>query len=319
MAAQNQEREIMKLYIFIGFLSLLFFVHCSQSPVPGNRSSEEIADAIKKSENRIVSLCEGKDCCSENKDCRRQCDQVFYKSADRVRKKCRSLPKGIVHSLYDLLEIFQSPLKEDLERLDLSQDFRLLLAMDYQVLVRVIKAYTVDEGQEILIWLAENQRPVEELLQLSKEAQNEIIYESLASAGDRTLPGPVEEGLSKKISFDKSFFELMVSRSNYDLLQVTHNMIKEDLCTIQYAGESQTELCALRIYCKERTNRDNEYVHSEDLRNEIARNIDDKDFFNYIQDRILHIHTGLGVQFHEPIMNNQVCFVSCNDNNRGCE
>ncbi len=309
----------MKLFIFTGAISLLFFVHCSQKPVPGKyRSPGEIADAVK-GENRIVAFCEGKDCCSEHKDCRRQCDQVFYKSDDRVRKKCRALPINIVTQLDDLLDTLQSPVQDDLERLDLSQDFRLLLAMDYQVWVRVAKEYTVDEGREVLMWLSQNLRPVEELLQLTKEAQNEIIYEILASAGDRLKPGPVEEGLSRKISLDDSFFKLMVDRSNYDLLQITHNMIKEDLCAVQYAGESQTERCVLRIYCKEKPGRDNEYVHSEDLRNEMARNIDDESFFDYVQNQILRIHSNLGVSFSEPIMNNQVCFVACNDSNKGCE
>lgn len=305
----------MRLLFVACFMALFFLVQCSPRPVGDYRTPKDIADAVK-SEDLFISVCKGEECCSEHTKCVRICDQIFYKSDDKVIKRCRSLPRDIVYRLEDLMLILNSPLMSDLKRLDLSEDFRLLLALDYQAWVRVIKTYTVNKARDMLIWMADQKDLVEELLKLKVESRNEIVYEMLASAGDRTRPGPVEEGLSQKISFDETFFQLLISHSNYDMLQITHEVIRE-FCSAQYGGDSQTDLCVLRIYCKEKTNRDNEYVHPEDLRNTIARRIRDKALFDYIEKRILR--AGLGVNFVDPIMNNQICFVACNDSNRSCE
>ena len=303
----------MKLLFVTCFISL-FFIQCS--PRPTGSTSKDIADAVK-SGDFIPSVCTGSECCSEHKSCIRICDQIFYKSEGKVRKKCQALPQDVVQRLEELMLVLKNPLQDDLGYLDLSEDFRLLLALDYQVWARTIQTYTVDDAREFLIWASSNRRLVEELLKLKVEARNELVYEMLASAGGRDRPGPIEEGLSRKISFDQSFFQLLVSYSNYDMLQITHDMIREDLCSVQYGGDSQTELCMLRIYCKEKINQDDSYVHSEDLRNEIARNVKDEELFDYVEKEILH--AGLGVRFTEPIMNNQVCFIACNDSNRSCE
>ena len=307
----------MRFLFFICFVSLLF-LKCSPSPSGKGHTPGTIADAVKL-DGTAVSVCTGKECCSEHKSCTRICDQIFYNSGDKIRKQCRFLPQNIVTGLKELVLVLRSPILDDLERLDLSQEFRLLLALDYRAWIRIIKAYNINEARALLVWLAKNQEPVDELLQLKVEIRNEILYEALASAGDRTLAGPVEEGLFKKISFDKSFFQYMISEHNYDLLQITHKMIKDDLCDVHYAGDGQTELCILRIYCKERPKLDDQYVHSEDLRNEMARNINDEQFFNYVEKEVLHAGLGTRSFYTGPVMNNQVCLSVCNDNNRGCE
>ena len=306
----------MRLFLTACFIAL-FFVQCSPRPEGNYRTSKDIADAVKSGDH-IPNVCTGDECCSEHKSCTRICDQMFYKSESKIRKKCRVLPRDVVQRLSELMIVLKSPLHDDLEYLDLSEDFRLLLALDYQVWARTIQTYTLDDAREFLVWASSSRRLVEELLKLKVEARNELMYELLASAGGRDRPGPVEEGLSQKISFDQSLFQLLISYANYDMLQITHDMIREDLCSVQYGGDSQTELCILRIYCKEKTNRDDVYVHSEDLRNAIARNVRDEELFNYVKKHILN--AGLvRVRFTEPIMNNQVCFVACNDSNRGCE
>ncbi len=307
----------MKLLFFICFASFFVFAQCSQPPDGKLRDAKGIADTVKE-DGRVSYTCKEEDCCSENKDCVRKCDQIFYQSKNKkVRNSCRSLPKDVVTRLEELILVLRSSLVEDLERLDLSQEFRLLLALDYHIWLSIIKNHTVDEARELLIWMAKDNESVVELLKLKSEVRSEILYEALSSAGDRTRPGSVEEGLAGKVSFDQSFFQLLIYHSNYDLLQVTHEMMKENLCAVQYGGENQIELCMLRIYCKERPDRDGEYVHSEDLRNAIARNIKDKEFFNYVEKKVLR--AGLGVRFPEPILNNQVCFIVCNDSKKGCE
>ncbi len=305
----------MRALFFVYVMSLLFFVQCS--PPPGQyQGTGDIADGVR-SDGKVVSFCTGDECCSEHKECTRICNQIFYKSGKETRKQCGALPKDSITAVEDLIPVLRSPVKDSLEYLNLREDFRLLLALDYKVLVRIIQAYTVDDARIFLTWLGKNQEPVEELLLLKESIRNEIIYEILASAGDRNLYGPVEKGLARKISFDQSFFQLIISSANYDLLQMTHEMIKADICSPKYVGASRTELCVLRVYCKEKENRDNEYVHSESLRNEMARNIKDEEFFRYVEREVLF--TGLGIKFTAPIMNNQVCLAVCNDNNRGCE
>ena len=298
-------------------LSLLYILLNCSAPPEGVNTSEGIAEEIK-SGTLSKSLCEDDKCCSEHKDCRRVCRQIFYKSKDLVKNTCLALPKQIVDRLSYIVDILKSPIVEDLIRLDLKQEFRLLLALDYRVFLRIIRSYNVNTARDMLIWLAENKEPVDELLQLEKSVRSKILYEILAGAGDRTKHGPVEEGLSQNASFDKSFFELLMEYSNYDLLQMTHEMIKNDLCSAsQYASESQTELCILRIYCAEKYQSDNDYIHSEDLRNKMALYINDKSFFDYIENQVLH--TGLEITMTEPIINNQVCFHVCHDHNKGCQ
>ena len=308
----------MRLLLFItSFLVVLSLVRCSSTP-SGRLIDSDIVDGVR-SGGPVQSFCTGDECCSEHKKCVRACNQIFSQSHSKVRKRCQVLPAETINYLEDLMLVLKNPLPEDLEKLNLDRALRLLLALDYQVWVRTIKSsYTVDQARGVLMWLSTSKDMVEELMLLEKESRSEIMYEILAAAGDPTKPGPVEEGLAQKISFDQSFLQSMVSRSNYGLLQITHDMIRDDLCGIDYGGESQTELCILRIYCKEKFNQDNQYVHSEDLRNEIVRNIQDEDFFNYIDKSILRIHS----QFKsgdDPIMNNQVCLIACNDSNRGCE
>ncbi len=306
----------MKLSLFICFMSFIVFIQCSPPPAGKYRTAKDIAGEVK-SDGRVSYICKGKQCCSEHKECARKCNQMFYKSGKKIRNTCRSLPQDVVNRLEELILALRSALIEDLERLELNQEFRLLLALDYHVWIDIIQNYTVDEARELLIWMAANDEPVSELLQLEEEVRYEILYEVLASAGDRTRPGPVEEGLAGKISFDRSFFQLLVYHSNYDLLQITHEMMRENLCSLNYGGENQIEICMLRVYCKEQPERDGQYLHSEDLRNEMARNIQDEEFFDYVEKHVLS--AGLGVNFPDPILNNQVCFMVCNDSRRGCE
>ena len=309
----------MRLLLFIPvFLIFLSFLRCT--PSPSTVIDPDVVDAVK-SGGPVQSFCEGDNCCSEHKSCVRVCNEIFYKSVSKVRKRCHGLPKETVSILENLMLVIKNPLLDDLEDLEtgshLDRELRLLLALDYGVWARAIEHYTVDQARSVLIWMSNSKGMVEELLQLKSESRGEIMYNVFTAAGDPTKPGPVEEGLSQKIAFDRSFFQLVIANSNYGLLQITHEMIRDDLCNIDYGGESQTELCTLRIYCKEKINQDNEYVHSEDLRNEIARNIQDEDFFNYINKNILRVHS----QFitSDPIMNNQVCLIACSDSNRGCE
>ena len=301
-----------------GFLVFIFFylVNCS-SPIKGVDTSEDIAEGIRAGDLSTV-LCEGDECCSEHKECKRTCNQIFYKSKVAVKEKCRTLPQDIVQRLSALVAIFKSPIVGDLIRLNLKQEFRLLLALDYRVFVHIFQSYDINTARDVLIWFAENHEPVAELFKLKPKSRSKLLYELLAGAGDRTKPGPVEEGLSQNTSFDKSFFELIMINSNYVLLQMTHDMIKNTLCSsLEYAGESQTELCVLRIYCKERYQQADNYIHSEDLRNEMAKYIEDKNFFNYIEKEVLY--TGLEVTMMEPIINNQVCSNVCHDYNKGCQ
>ena len=304
---------------FFVVVILFMFVQCSLPPEGRLRGGVgDIVDAVQTGGERLVSICAGDECCKEHKECVRTCNHLFSRSDREVRNKCKALPKDAVTGLDELIDVFVSPVLDDLDRLDLTEEFRLLMALDYHALVKIIQTYDVDDARLLLIWFAENDEPVQELLRLSMSAQKEIVAEMLTGAGDRNRPGPIEEGLSRLISFDRSFFQLLIANANYDLLQVTHEMIKEDLCSAaQYGGHSQTELCILRIYCKEKENRNNEYVHPEDVRNEMARNIDDEELFSYIERDILR--TGLGVGLHKPRMNNDVCFAACSDSSRGCE
>ena len=306
------------LYFVFPVLFLLF-LQCSPTDLPrkgGEHTAGEVADTVRAGGN-TKSTCTGEECCSAHKDCKRTCDQIFYKSDSHVRKVCKSLPEELVIDLKELVSVLRVPLFETLDALSLTEEFRLLLALDYEVLVRIIKAYNINSARSLLIWLADNHDSTEELLLLKDTERYEIMYELLASAGDREHSGAVEKGLAKNISVEHSFFHLVVSNNNYDMLQITHEMIREDLCAPRYSGTSQKELCILRIYCKEKKNRPDEYVHSEDLRNEMARNIKDEEFLHYIERNILH--TGLRVRMSEPIMNNGVCRFVCRDKNRSCE
>ena len=310
----------MRLLFFACFVSLMFSIKCSPPP-QGLQDAGDIADGVRGGK-QITSFCTGETCCSEHRECKQACNRIFHKSEDKVRNQCRSLPKDTVTDLEDLIPILQNPVVDSLELINPQKEFRLLLALDYKVLVKIIQAYTVDEAKELIIWFATNQEPVNELLLFKEPPRNEIAYEMLASVGDRSRCGQqedtgcaVEEGLAKKISFDESFLQLIISNANYDLLQITHEMIKEDLCSFQYVGTRHIETCILRIYCKEK--QDDDYIHSEDLRNEMARNIKDEDFFNHIQKEVLR--TGLGITLVDPIMNNDVCGFVCKDGNRGCE
>lgn len=304
----------MRLFFFV-YIFLFLFINCSPKP---------IFFGVKDNNNKITFKteyadvsCQGSHCCSESESCVRTCNNIFYTSDSITINRCYSLPQESVKKIKYLILTIRSPIVEDLERLYLKEEFRLLLNLDFLVFVDIIKQYNINEAKELLVWFAKSQKLVNELLIIPLEVRNEIIYEALASVGDRALYSSVEEGLITKISFNDSFFQYIIKERNYDLLQITHQMIKDDLCTSQFTGEGQTELCVLRVYCRERRNTDDKYAHSERLRNEIARNIKDEEYYNYIEKNVLYsVRNGF---LRGKIMNNQVCQSACNDGNRGCE
>ena len=299
--------------LLLGFLFVI--IQCSIAP--SSPTARDISDAIQ-SGSEIKSFCKGDECCSEHRNCIRNCNKIFYASDKQITEKCKSLPRETVHNLYELTVALKRPVLNVLRRIDLSE-FRLLLALDWQAWVRIIKTdYTIDTAKEVLIWLAENKEPIQELKSLPKEVINEILYELLASAGGaQSNIGPVEQALAQKTSFDKSFFELIIYNSNYEFLQMTHDMIRADLCGVHWEGENQIDLCITQIYCKQKYQPATGYVHSEDLRNKMARNIQDENFFNYIHTELLYTTSHSYVL--EPTLSNQVCRSACLSQSRSCE
>ena len=290
----------------------MFLAKCSSSSE--HYSTENLAKALK-SDAGFASTCSGSDCCLESRDCTRLCRQIFYKSSEKVHKTCDRLPKKVVNNLSQLVEILKTPVASELRYLEITDDFRLLLVLDHQVFIRVIQEYNVENAKEFAIWLTENSEPTEELQTVEKDIRNEILFEMFHSVGGRTLPDPLEEALVRKITFDASYFQLLVRHSNDDLLQMTHEMFKEKLCSVEQTGSGEVDLCVLRVYCKEGESL--EYVHSEDLRNKIAGSIKDENFFKYIEEDILL--AGLGVPMLEPNMNNSVCGLVCRGGLKSCE
>ncbi len=294
-----------------------FLIQCK-----GDMSAGEVAEAIENNRNISTFSCNGDNCCSKYRDCERVCDNIFYLSrseiVSEVKRKCKSLNRQIVLDLEDIVRLLRNPKARDFVYIDTREEFRLLLALDYEAWVRIIKGYKIDDARQVLVWLAQDLNVIKELNRLSMPARNEIIYELLASAGDKTKPrhGAVEEGLSQKISFNDTFFQHLVSNRNDEMLQMTHEMIRNDLCRFEYSGSNHIELCILRIYCRERINSNGEYIHTESLREEIAKRIDDKELFEYIADEF---YKGGRYVYIEPTLNNNVCGYACDDSNKGCE
>ncbi len=312
---------LVKLRIHLFLFALLFFasIQCSP-PLPtragGYRNTEIVARAIQ-GETKVLPICgNSSDCCSEAKSCRRTCSRIFGSSSERAREQCKALPQSMVTDLDEFIELLKYPDVFALERIQ-EGDLLLLLALDYGVWINIIKSYYQDKAREILIWIAKDKNLSRVLLELKPEVRNEILYEVLASAGDRTIVGPVEEGLSNKVSFDKSFFQLLILYGNQPGIQLTHDMLKADLCRADDLGQDISEQCLLRVYCREREDIDGAYVHSEELRNELANAIDDDEFFRYIVKNVLH--SSVKVITIEPNLNNQVCSIVCSRNKRGCE
>lgn len=308
---------IVALFIFLFF----FLIQCSGSnDERGDLSAREIAEAIEEDKNISTFACEGSNCCSRYNDCRRMCNNIFYLSRHEieaeVKRKCQALYRPIVMDLEDIVDLLKDPKANILTLVDVREEFRLLLALDYEVWVRLIRNYKIDDARQALIWLAQDLNVAKELNRLDMLARNEILYELLAAAGDRTKPGAVEEGLSQKISFNETFFQHLVSNRNDEMLQMTHDMIRNGLCRLEQSGSNYIELCILRIYCRERITSNSEYIHPESLRDEIAERIEDEELFDYIIDE--YYRTGR-YEYIRPTMNDNVCGYACDDSNRGCE
>jgi len=318
--SEFKEMEIMNLRFFAIF-SLVFCLQCSPPIITRDDNLNRILRGVGDiNNNDSFTNCKGVECCSEDKECVYECDGLFSKSHNKIRKLCKGLSQETVRKLKSLIILLSTPDLRDLFRVSPNPGLRLLLALDYQSWVRIINSYTVSEAQNVLIWLANNSSVTDELSLLSKRdrvASNEIIHALLTSAGDRNVSGSVEIGLSQKINFEQSFFQLLIENANYELLQMTHNMIKEQLCSVKYFGGGQSELCMLRVYCKKKKNLSSVYVHSTELRNEISRHIIDKELFEYIADDILF--SGSGLEVTDLRMTDGVCDIACADSNRGCE
>ena len=296
---------------------LLILVQCANDKKRGKYSAKELADMVISNKHSSAFSCRDSYCCSQSRECERVCNNIFYHSPNSVKKRCTNLNREIVFDLESVVKLLKNPLAEDLRYIDTREEFRLLLALDYHAWVWIIQHYQVSSAKQILIWLAEEKNLADELNKLTAEARNIILYELLASAGDKRKPGPVEEGLAQKISFTHTFLQHLVSNRNNKMLQMTHNMIRDDLCRFHNASSSNIELCILRIYCRERPQSNGDYVHSENLRNEIARRIEDDSLFRYVVDEI-YLGGGVGV-YIEPTLSNSVCEYACDTSSRGCE
>ena len=296
------------------FVMSFAFVHC-ESRYRGE-SPREIAARIRAGESPSASSCQDNYCCNNSRECVQACDRIFLGSNDSTRRICQSLDEETVFLLEDIAKALRQPLANYFKRIDPREEFRLLLALDYRIWINMIKVYTIDDARQALVWIAGEPDIAKELMYLEMSERNEILYEILASAGDRTKRGPVGEGLTRSVSFDETFFELLVDRRNDNMLQITHEMIRDDLCQNQYAGSRKVELCMLRVYCRENPNVDGQYMHSRDVRSEIARRIKDEEFFQYVAEDILRIGS---YTYLEPLLDDNVCQLACNDSAKGCE
>ncbi len=265
----------------------------------------------------LFPKCERGECCSENKECERICDNIFN-SFVPAKDRCRSLPQPLVFDIGDLVRGLEHPIVQDLRRVDVKDEFRRLLALDYMVLVRIVERYRIDKARELLLWFAEEDAVAKELLKLRREDRNHLMYALLASAGDRTLPGSAENGLARNVSFDKTFFALLIDFLNNDMLQIVHDMLRGEMCAPDFGEGKKAELCILRIYCRERVGLDNQYVHNEDLRTDISFRLEDKQFFDYIRREVYNSSLD-DFNLSQPLMNDMTCQIVCNDTYRGCE
>ena len=295
--------------IFLLIITALISTQCILAPDPRGE--------YRYTDKTGLPSCLGSNCCSRSNECVTICRKVFSRSGPAVINRCKTLPYHEVENIQDLWLNIRRPFIEDLRRINVTESFRLVLALDYTVFVFLFKnLYRRNDARRFLVWLAEEDYLATELMALQKEQQRDFLYELLATAGDRDSPGPVEEGLATKIEFGRSFFEMIVEVNlNTNLLNITHDIIKSDLCGL-YGASTQQALCVLRIYCRTDFN-DNAYVHSEDLRGEIARRIDDPDFFKFVRQNVYY---GGATSILTPNLNNTVCDFICNQNNmRGCE
>ena len=309
------------VYIFLCFFVLLY---CS--PRSTNRS--ELSSTANSEKDRYpadllnqLPGCSGNDCCSEHRECQKLCENLFEHSEERkkITAQCELLPRDTVEKLDTSIQIIlRHPRIDEITIAAIREQLQVILALDYYILIDLFMDYTIIDAKQMLIWFAEEKFVAEELSKLPSEYIYHTLYELLSSSGDRTLPDSVENGLSEKISFEETFFQLLIHYDNDKMLQMTHDMIRDRLCE-NYSPESdQNALCTLRIYCREIREKgtDGISVHSEETRNLIAERLEDKLFFEYIAADALHV--GFGVGYLRPVINNQVCFNVCKDIRKGC-
>ncbi len=336
---------------FTLFLVWVIFggMQCSGRIPRGSQSARKIADQVQTFTVEDFPSCSGAECCAEDRRCLKMCHTIFQfseevprnarpglgvptsnlpqytpPSADEVsrnraaRDRCKVLPKQTVQDLDNLVKGLTVPIIQDLRWIDVSQEFHLLLAIDPYVLIRLVKNYRMDYARELLFWFAEENLVARELLMIEKKHRSELMYELLASAGDRTLPGPVENGLARHVSFNQTFFQLLVRYQNNEMIQITHNMIREDMCRHTYGSGRKIGLCILRIYCREERGIDNQYVHPESIRNNLIFRIEDDELFKYLRTEIYNSSLDQS-NLTQLLLDDNVCQRVCNDTYRGCE
>lgn len=259
-------------------------------------------------------------CCSDTYECKKMCERMFQISHDRIQEQCQAMPKKVVEELeYFFRVLLLQPRVDELYRQEIKEQLMLIMTLDYNVLVDVIKGYTVDEAHQMLHWFAREKFVAELLLKLRPEVRNEIMYELFSSAGNRIIPNSVERGLAQKVSFTQSFFEVLLSYNNDRILKITHDMIRDKFCYLHESGDTDQELCVLKIYCsknQDEVSGDSLYIHSETTRNEIVVRLEDEDFYKYIYEHVLQ--TGFGVELLKPVIDDTVCYNVCKDNQKGC-
>lgn len=311
----------MKYYLWLCLVMLgmgIFCIQCSfVSPFPDRPIVTRDVPENTLDNESLFPKCVRGECCSESRECERICENTFNQFLPAI-DRCRTLPQQLVFDIENLVRALENPIVQDLRRANVRTDFRRLLALDYVVLLDIVERYRIDNARELLLWFAEEDEVADELLRLRREDRNEIMYGLLASAGDRNVPGAAENGLARNISFDETFFSLLVRYFNNSMLQIVHDMIRGEMCAPQFGGGKKAELCILRIYCRERRGLDNEYVHSEDLRRFISLRLEDKQFFDYIRQEVYNSALD-DFNLSQPLMNDMTCQIVCNDTFRGCE
>ena len=305
------------IYLFLFFSGLgLALVKCTSS----GYSAGQVVEILKSSnDEEINNFCEGTGCCKTSRVCLRTCQKIFRDNRRvpefggnfaRERNICRGLSRNLVRKLDGLNSLLRIPSRGELRRVNINEEFSLYLTIGgVDKLGQTIYSYTKDQARELLYWFAENEDVAREIKEL--QDHEELIDFLLSTFGGRDNVDPAEVGLGKGL------FKVMDDNGNQTLINIVHNVIRYRLCEPKNSSEDQINLCILRIYCKEHKNHDGVYVHTEDLRNNIIREVEDESLNNFIFDEVLQVGYGRGGKASE--ISNQVCEYVCEDARRGCE
>jgi len=199
------------------------------------------------------------------------CEKICRKVYGRLSDDCEGLPVSLIrvlNSLFDNMSHIRDG-EDQLTRRINTFDFGVMIDINIEPVIKLIRSWSIREVKEFLIWTAKNSAV--SLAIMDHDEDNQILYRAFRKLGEgyaSTDSKRIEYGLSTDLQgFGSTFLIIAESLTDKNLsaFVIVHKLLKR-VCFGNFSKN-----CKLRFYCKRKefsrsTSRGQQCHYSSDRR-----------------------------------------------------